>query len=297
VARFFYKADKPKSCFMKQSRDHKSIPMTSVSAGKGREVKHDVYYYTNQIVNVIMIGDPQQGEWVLVDAGMPNSGEELLSAAEDRFGVNKAPSAILLTHGHFDHVGSIVDLIAHWKVPVYAHPLEMPYLTGEKSYPEPDTSVEGGMLAKLAFLYPHEPISIKEAIHTLPADGSVPGLPDWQWIHTPGHSPGQVAFFRKSDQTLISGDAFITVRQDSLYRVLIQKEEINGPPRYLTTDWPAAWESVKKLEALQPKSVVPGHGTAMKGKDLSNGLKKLVQEFDTLAIPEYGKFVKGHSDV
>jgi hypothetical protein len=36
---------------MKQSNDNHIIPMTSISAGKGREVKSDVYYYTNQIVN------------------------------------------------------------------------------------------------------------------------------------------------------------------------------------------------------------------------------------------------------
>lgn len=276
---------------MEQSKDNKYIPMTSVNSGKGREVGVDVYYYTDQIVNLVMVGMPNEGNWVLIDAGMPKSGKEIIEVARERFG-DRPPVAIVLTHGHFDHVGSIVDLLYEWNVPVYAHPFEVPFLTGEQAYPEPDTSVEGGMLAKISSIYPNEPINIREKLELLPPDGSVPHLPGWQWIHVPGHSPGQVAFFREEDRLLISGDAFITVRQDSFYKVLIQDKEVNGPPRYLTTDWDAAWESVKRLQVLNPQTVIPGHGSAMEGEELKEGLQELVQGFRELAIPDHGKFVK-----
>src|SRR5690606_5286862 len=266
-------------------------PMTSVSSGSGREVRSDVYYYTNQIVNVVMIGEPGSSGWVLIDAGMPKCGPEILAEAESRFGKDRRPSAIILTHGHFDHVGGLVYLIEAWNVPIYAHPLEFPYLTGEKSYPEPDTSVEGGLLAKISSIYPIEPIDVSEAIKPLPEDGHVPGLPQWRWFHVPGHSPGQVALFRERDRTLLSADAFVTVKQDAFYKVLIQKEEICGPPVYLTTDWHAAKESVKKLQALQPELVVSGHGTAMKGAALNEGLKNLAENFDKEAVPSHGKYV------
>ncbi|HZH71616.1 MAG TPA: MBL fold metallo-hydrolase, partial [Mariniphaga sp.] len=141
---------------MKQSKDNKLIPMTSVESGKLTEVAPDIAYFTNQIVNLVMVGHPG-GSWVLIDAGMPKSGNEIIKVAEERFGFKK-PSAIILTHGHFDHVGSIVSLIDEWKVPVFAHPLEFQYLTGQKAYPDPDTSVEGGMLAKISGYYPIEPI-------------------------------------------------------------------------------------------------------------------------------------------
>jgi len=276
--------------YMEQSKDSKMIPMTSVDSGKLREVSPDVAYYTNQIVNIIMIGEPG-GSWVLVDAGMPKSGDEIIKVAEDRFGGN-APSAIILTHGHFDHVGSIVDLISRWNVPVYAHNLEYPFLTGNLSYPEPDTSVEGGMLAKISSLYPHEPINIKESLQMLPPNGMVPGLNDWQWIHVPGHTPGQIALFREKDRLLISADAFITVKQDSMYRVLLQKKEVHGPPVYLTTDWDAAFASVKKLAMLNPETVISGHGTAMQGDELENGLRNLVDNWNEIALPSHGKWVK-----
>jgi glyoxylase-like metal-dependent hydrolase (beta-lactamase superfamily II) len=275
---------------MKQSDDNRMIPMTSVDSGKLREVTADVAYYTNQIVNLVFIGRPG-GHWVLVDAGMPKSGTEIIEVAEARFGKANPPAAILLTHGHFDHIGSIVALAEHWKAPVYAHPLEFPFLTGAQDYPEPDPTVEGGLLAKIAAYYPNESTDIREVLHPLPVDGTVPELPDWRWIHVPGHAPGQVAFFRNNDRLLLAADAFVTVRQDSLYKVLVQKTEVCGPPVYFTTDWKAAHESVWKLAALQPETVISGHGTAMTGPALRKGLQELLGHWDEEAVPDYGKWV------
>ncbi|WP_205511764.1 MBL fold metallo-hydrolase [Longitalea arenae] len=275
---------------MEQSSDNRLIPMTSFDSGKLREVAPDVAYYTNQIVNIVMIGMPGNS-WVLIDAGMPKSGNEILKMLAERFGANNPPAAIILTHGHFDHVGSIVALLEKWNVPVYAHPMEFPYLTGERAYPEPDTSVQGGILAKISSLYPNEPVDITQALTILPADGTLPTLPDWKWIHVPGHTPGQIALFRERDRILISADAIITVRQDSLYRVLMQKEEVCGPPVYLTTDWDAAYESVKRLAALGPNTIIAGHGTAMQGEDLREGLDHLITHWNEVAVPDHGKWV------
>ncbi len=279
---------------MHQSKDNKIIPMTSFSSGKGKEVRKDVYYYTNQIVNFVLVGDASH--WVLVDAGMPMSGDEIIKVAEKRFGKGCKPAAIILTHGHFDHVGGITKLIETWQVPVYAHLLEFPYLTGEQAYPEPDPSVEGGVLAKISSIYPHEPINIQKVLQPLPGSGNIPHMTGWQWVHTPGHTPGHVSLFRESDFTLITGDAFITVKQDSFYKVLVQKAEVQGPPRYLTTNWQAAWESVRKLEALNPQLVVPGHGPAMEGEALTTGLRKLVQDFEKIALPDHGRYVRSRDE-
>ncbi len=81
------------------------------------------------------------------------------------------------------------------------------------------------------------------------------------------------------------------MKQDALFQVLTQHKEINGPPRYLTTDWQLAWDSVKKLVTLNPQIAVTGHGLPMSGEELTNDLQKLVREFDTIAIPSYGKYL------
>ena len=276
---------------MSYGNDYKYIPATSIGSGVGIEVLPDVYCHTVQIVNISLVGHPDTKEFVLVDAGMPESANKIISVTEERFGANSRPKAIILTHGHFDHVGAIIELVDYWKIPAYAHELELPFLTGKKSYPEPDPTVEGGMIAKLSPLFPNEPINLGNQVETLSSNGSVPYMPGFRWIHTPGHTPGHVSLFREKDGALLVGDAFVTVKQESLYKVLTQEQEISGPPRYFTPDWEQAFQSVKKLEALRPSVAVTGHGLPMTGELLTDSLKKLVQEFDNIALPDYGRYI------
>lgn len=270
------------------------MPMTSIASGMFQLVAQGVQCYTVQIVNIcfVTISDTP-GDWVLVDAGMPQSARKIIDAAEELYGEGAKPKAIILTHGHFDHVGAIIDLINHWQVPVYAHTLEFPYLTGKKNYVEPDSSVEGGMISKISPFFPNEAINISGHVHPLPDDGNVPEMQGWKWVHTPGHTPGHIALFRESDRALIAGDAFVTVKQESLYKVLTQEFEISGPPRYLTPDWESSRESVEKLFDLQPAYAVTGHGVPVSGELLTESLTKLVKEFDKIAIPDFGRFVDG----
>ncbi|MGP4069013.1 MBL fold metallo-hydrolase [Halobacillus sp. B29] len=268
------------------------IPVTSVASGTEQPVAADIHCLPIQVVNVCFVGDLNHPkDWVLVDAGMPKSADDIISAAEDLYGERAAPKAIILTHGHFDHVGAVEKLVDYWEVPVYAHELEMPYLTGKKDYPEPDTSVDGGMVAKMSRIFPNEGIDLGEHVHPLPTDGTIPYMSEWKWLHTPGHTEGHVSLFREKDRSLIVGDAFVTVKQEYLFKVLTQQQELSGPPRYLTTDWKAAWDSIAKLESLHPKVAVTGHGLPMAGAQLNEELAILNQEFDKIAIPEEGKFV------
>lgn len=276
---------------MKYGSDYKPVPATSIKSGQSIEVLPDLFCHTIQIVNICLAGNLETKEFVLIDAGMPGSANEIVSVSEKYFGANSRPKAIILTHGHFDHVGAIIELVKHWEVPVYAHELEIPFLTGQTSYSKPDPTVEGGMVAKMSSLFPSEPIDLGSNVRKLPMDGTVPHLPDFRWIHTPGHSPGHISLFREKDRTLLAGDAFVTVKQDSLYKVLTQKQEVNGPPRYFTTDWKDAKESVQELASLKPAVAVTGHGLPMAGEELSKELEKLAQEFDNIAIPDYGRYV------
>ena len=274
------------------SSTERYMPVTSSTSGMIQNAADGVYAFTVQIVNVCFVAtNTAAGEWVLVDAGMPKSEEKIIEAAEELFGKGAKPKAIILTHGHFDHVGAIIDLVEKWNVPVFAHELEIPYLTGQKDYPEPDPSVEGGLIAKISPLFPHEGIDLGAHVQSLPADGTVPSMPEWKWIHTPGHTPGHISLFRENDKTLIAGDAFVTVKQESLYKVLTQEQEISGPPKYLTTDWDAARSSVQTLQKLDPYVAITGHGIPMAAAELEENLHKLVQDFDSIAIPEHGKYV------
>lgn len=275
---------------MHYGKDYHFLPITSLKSGAGLELNSDIYCFTTQIVNVVFVGHAC-GNWTLVDAGLPKSAKHIIAAAEKRFGRHNKPDAIILTHGHFDHVGGIIELVEYWDVPVYAHELELQYLTGKSSYPSPDSTVSSGLIAKLSPFYPNDPIDLGENISQLPDNNSVPTMPEWRWIHTPGHTPGHVSLFRERDRTLIVGDAFVTVKQENLYEVFIQKPEISGPPQYFTTDWQSAFDSVKSLKALNPAVAITGHGVPFTGEELTHSLKDLVRDFDRIAVPKIGKYL------
>ena len=232
----------------------------------------------------------QGDRWTLIDAGLYGSAGRIQSWAERHFGA-APPDAIILTHGHFDHVGALEALVETWNVPVYAHVEEHPYLNGQRSYPPPDPSVGGGMMARLSFLYPREPIDISARLHALPADGNIPFMPGWRWIHTPGHTAGHVSLFRAEDRTLIVGDAFCTTKQESAYAALTQKPELHGPPAYFTTDWAAARRSVQQLAMLRPNFVAPGHGQPTSDASAARALQELADRFDEIAVPARGRYV------
>ncbi len=245
-------------------------------------------------VNVYAVVSEGEG-WTLIDSGLYLSASKIKNWAEDHFGKEKKPSAIILTHGHFDHVGAIEDLLKQWDVPVYAHASELPYLTGQIKYPPPDPSVGGGLMAVMSPLYPRTSADIRDRVQSLPADGSIPTMPGWRWLHTPGHAPGHVSLFRESDRVLLPGDAFCTTDQNSFLAVATQKPELNGPPAYYTPDWDSARESVRKLAALRPLTIAPGHGQPISGGQVADQLAALAADFDRIARPEHGKYARSQT--
>jgi glyoxylase-like metal-dependent hydrolase (beta-lactamase superfamily II) len=242
------------------------------------------------ISNVYFVGAPNSAKWTLIDAGLSGAAAPIIRAAAQRFG-DTPPQHILLTHGHFDHVGAVRTLADHWRVDIFANSLELPYLTGRSSYPPPDPVVGGGAMAWLASLYPKKPIDLGDRVKALPADGTVPGFPEWRWFHTPGHTAGHVSFFREADRALIAGDAFVTTRQESAFAVMQQTPELNGPPAYFTQDWQAARASVEHLASLNPDIVAPGHGIPLRGERMRQELHELAANFDSVARPPRGRYV------
>jgi glyoxylase-like metal-dependent hydrolase (beta-lactamase superfamily II) len=255
------------------------------------EVATDVWGTKDIFVNMYMIKNPEDAGWVLVDTGLKSSYVKIKKMAAALFGENSKPTSIILTHGHFDHTGSLKRLADEWKVPVYAHYLELPYLTGRSSYPPPDPSVGGGLMSSMSWVYPRKSINVEEHLHILPPDETVPGLPGWKYIYTPGHAPGHISLFRQRDKVLIAGDAFVTTKPESVMSIMKQTRKISGPPKYFTYDWEAAGNSVRRLADLNPRIVATGHGKPMSGEEMQIDLNNLALHFEQEGLPKKGRYL------
>jgi glyoxylase-like metal-dependent hydrolase (beta-lactamase superfamily II) len=105
--------------------------------------------------------------------------------------------------------------------------------------------------------------SLGELARTIEAGGDVPGLPEWDCIATPGHTPGHLAYFRRRDRVLISGDAVVTLRLNSFTGFAPAAARAVWPPWSTTWSRRAAAESIRALARLEPSVLASGYGRPM----------------------------------
>jgi glyoxylase-like metal-dependent hydrolase (beta-lactamase superfamily II) len=255
-------------------------------AAKFTEIAAGVAVLPVSIANVYLVGKPGS-PWVLVDSGIPGKARMIREAAEARFGPGAKPASIVLTHGHSDHSGSAPDLADLWQVPIYAHELEFPYLTGKSKYPPADPTAPGFMAFMTRFIG-KDTVDLGSRVRALEEGQPAPGMEGWDWHFTPGHAPGHVSFFRTDDATLLAGDAFTTVDLDSFFAVVTKRQRISRPPTPINYDWRLTRESVRKLDALNPLTFACGHGMPMSGPDAADEFTYFVDHFP---VPSHGRYV------
>lgn len=241
-----------------------------------QEIAPGVAIVPTLIANAYLVGDNRA--WVLVDACTPGNERLIQRAAERRFGRGSPPSAILLTHGHFDHAGSAGPLADTWQRRIYAHPLELPYLTGEAHYP-PFNLSSPGFFSRIARFFPTSTVNLGTRLSALDPEQAVPGIPGWEMIETPGHTPGHVAFFRRRDGVLLAGDAVTTMNLDRFWDTVTRRKRVCRPPVPATSNWKNARRSVELLASLRPSLIAAGHGLPL--RDAAEELSRLAANFPT----------------
>lgn len=221
--------------------------------------------------NVYFVGSKER--WALIDTGVAGVAARILDAARTLFG-DTGPAAILLTHVHPDHSGSALELAQHWGCRVHAHPTELPLaidrrLVTIERFANP---MDRWVIVPILRLLPARSLarmleagSLAEVMHALPVDGSVPGLPGWRSIPTPGHTPGHVAFFRAADRVLVAGDAVLTVDAASPLALLAwalgsRRPRVAAPAWYTNWNPTQARASIALLAQLEPSVLATGHG-------------------------------------
>lgn len=252
-----------------------------------KKIAERVFYLSLGLRNVYFVGH-RDGGWTLVDTGLAGDAQQIRDAGAALYGPDHGPRAIVLTHGHPDTAGSALELSQFWEVPILAHSLELPYLTGKSQYPPPDPTV-GGFEAMLGRVVRPVPVRLGDRVRALDAESGVYPMPDWKWVHTPGHSPGHVAFFRSTDEILLAGDALTTTNLDSFWATITKFRRVSEPPSPSTCDWIRARESVLRLAELHPLTIACGHGLPISGDQAVVGLAELATNF---RIPQHGRYVR-----
>lgn len=195
----------------------------------------------------------EAGRCVLVDAGEPGKGRAFEKGMA-RLGIDpRRIELLVITHGHWDHVGSARAIHERTGAPVAMHVLDRHSLElGRPGPPPPGITSWGKLLSRLLgpltrfVSFPAMGVQIPLGLDEL--DLRPYGVAG-RVIHTPGHSPGSVSVVLETGEALVGDMA------------------MNGPPMRIGPGLPSVAEvpaqlvpSWRKLLALDIRTVYPAHG-------------------------------------
>jgi glyoxylase-like metal-dependent hydrolase (beta-lactamase superfamily II) len=207
------------------------------------------------MVNVYLL--EESGEITVIDAGGPGHWNELLRELAATGRSLDDVRALVLTHAHVDHVGFAERLRAQRRVPVRVHELDAALARGER---KAQGQVTGRvrplpLLRFMAYALRHGMLRPATAIAEVSTFGDgatvdVPGGP--RVILVPGHTEGSAALHVAARDAMFVGDALAT------YNVVSGAREPQLAP--FGSDLPRARESLRLLESMEARFVLPGHG-------------------------------------
>ena len=183
-------------------------------------------------------------EDVLIDAGRTWDRRRIFAELEGR-----EISMLALTHVHPDHQGVAKDVCEARGIPLACHAGDVDAMEGRR--PVQEASASNPVNRMIASIWQGPPYKVERVLQE---GDEVAGF---RVVHAPGHSRGHVLFFRESDRVVICGDV---IRNMSYATGL---PGIKEPPPLFTYDMEENRRSIRKLAALDPSLILPGHGPAV----------------------------------
>ncbi|WP_307858576.1 MBL fold metallo-hydrolase [Microbacterium flavescens] len=198
---------------------------------------------------------------ILIDGGLPGMWSLLERALRALDAGPGDVQAVLLTHGHFDHVGMCERLFSEYRRRSHVHELDRelarhPYRYRRESSPlrypfrYPKALLTLGPMTAAGALWVEGVKARTDVRNGEPMD--VPGAPVPIW--TPGHTDGHCAFHLPDRGVVFTGDALVT---------LDPYTGRTGPrlvARAATADVEANLLSLRKIADTDAALVLPGHG-------------------------------------
>jgi glyoxylase-like metal-dependent hydrolase (beta-lactamase superfamily II) len=193
---------------------------------------------------------------VLFDCGYPWQATAIVDSLERLGCPIRQLGTIAITHDDYDHSGALAELVALTPAQVVAHRLEAESLQSEDWREIPRQKGLGSYIVSsvigLAYAArPKQPVVVSRPVE----DGAeLPG--GWIAVHTPGHTPGHLAYWHPATRILIAGDALGGPQGDG---------EIRANTGYYSVNDEEVIRSVRKLAALGPDTICFGHGREIVG--------------------------------
>jgi glyoxylase-like metal-dependent hydrolase (beta-lactamase superfamily II) len=233
-------------------------PATRESEANGREVAAGVYRFGSERVNWYLV--EAAGGVTVVDAGFPSHWDQFTAGLRALGRGLSDVEALVLTHGHPDHIGFARRLRDETGAPVYLHEGDV------------ERAAAGGDPPLGAFLARAWRPGVARYLAEVAASGGtstppvtadetveggerldVPGRPDV--VHVPGHTAGEVALWFEGRNALLCGDALATTNlatwRDHRPQLL---------PAWVDDDHGAARSSLSELPSPESAVLLPGHG-------------------------------------
>jgi len=187
-------------------------------------------------------------ELTLIDTGNKEPIDNVRGKFERRgHDLNKL-RRIVITHSHFDHTGNVATLVEATGAKVMAHETEIPYITQEKSIPQPG-GFSGLLFRVIEPLFRATPAKVDVALK----DGDTIEGTGLKVIHVPGHTPGSICLYHPEARALFTGDCIIG-----------RGNKLRGPIPAFSSDIKQARRSVGKLAELDIETIYFHHGETMR---------------------------------